>query len=135
MSNLPKSKTKIIVRIRNVKEDKKTVRTSTKSSFEDKKPTTISNKSSSSNKTNKSAVKYMKSETNDTNSYLNTNESYTIFTSIKRSNICVVTNIGIKGKLIQDTFQSSNEIYDYSVNLMNDATILEFDSVYNERNK
>jgi hypothetical protein len=135
MSNLPKSKTKIVVRIRNIKEDKKATSNNTKSSIEDKKPTSSSIKSTSSNKTNKSAVKSKKSESNENTSFLVTNEGYTIFTSIKRSNICVITNNAIKGKLIQETFQSSNEIYDYSVNLMNDSTILEFDSVYNERNK
>ena len=134
MSNFPKSKTKIVVRIRTIKEEKKTS-SSYKSSQAENKTNPSVNKSTSSNKTTKSSVKTKKLDTEESKSYLNPNASYTIFTSIERSNICVVTSNAIKGKLIQDTFQSSNEIYDYSVNLMNDASILEFDSVYNERNR
>ena len=54
---------------------------------------------------------------------------------MERSNICVIANNPINGKLVQETFQTSNEIYDYSVNLMNDCSILEFDAVYNEQHK
>ena len=144
MSSAQKQRTKIIVRIRNPREaDTKNSKSTTKSSAEDKKlnqTTTSVNKSTNLNKTAKSTIKSPANKTKSNNSSelsnkLNINANYTIFTSMERSNICVVTNNSINGKLVQETFQSASEIYDYSVNLMNDSSILEFDAVYNEQQR
>lgn len=127
MSNLPRSKIKIVVKIRNPREvDVK------KSHLKEKKLLQTANKTKTLiNKINT----VNKSEANEIKNKLNVNANYTIFTSINRSNICVVTNNAINGRLIQETFQTSNEIYDYSVNLMNNSSILEYDAVYNEQHK
>jgi hypothetical protein len=134
MSNLQKPKTKIIVRIRNPKEKDaiKGKKTTTKPPVEEKKLSQTLNKSSSAK--SKTGSKSSTASIEGKNK-LTTDANYTIFTSMERSNICVVTNNPISGKLVQETFQTSNEIYDYSVNLMNESSILEFDSVYSEQHK
>ncbi len=66
---------------------------------------------------------------------MNDSAKYTIFTSIQPSHVIVASPKPIYGKLIKETFFSLNEIYDHSVNLLKDTTILEFDSVYNEQYK
>ena len=134
MSN-HKAKIKIILRIRNPREeDIKKAKQTMQSKQEDRKTTyqTLKKLSNSKSKTLKSPKnEIIKLKT----SVLNENAKYTIFTSIEKSNICVVSNNPISGKLIQDTFHTSSEIYDYSVNLINNSSILEYDEVYNEQYK
>lgn len=133
MSNLPKPKLKIIVKIRNPREDD-VKKSNLSKTVDEKKFQQIENKVRSLNKI-KVGAKSPNKNNGDIKDKLNINANYTIFTSIDKSNLCVVTNNGISGKLIQETFQTSNEIYDYSVNLMNNSSILEFDAVYNEQYK
>jgi hypothetical protein len=63
---------------------------------------------------------------------LKENAKYSIFTSLSPSNTIVVTNNPINGKLINNTFLTTNDLFDYSYSLIKDATLLEFDRVYNE---
>ena len=133
MSNLPKPKLKIIVKIRNPRDDD-VKKSNLSKTVDEKKFQQIENKVRSLNKI-KVGAKSPNKNNGDIKDKLNINANYTIFTSIDKSNLCVVTNNGISGKLIQETFQTSNEIYDYSVNLMNNSSILEFDAVYNEQYK
>jgi len=47
----------------------------------------------------------------------------------------VVTPKSIKGKLINDTFTTTNDLDNYSLSILKNATLLEFDRVYNETHK
>jgi hypothetical protein len=66
---------------------------------------------------------------------LKENTKYSIFTSVSPSNTVVVTNNPISGKLINSTFLTTNDLFEYSYSLIKDATLLEFDRVYNESQK
>jgi hypothetical protein len=66
---------------------------------------------------------------------LKENVKYSIFTSVSPSNTVVVTNNPISGKLINSTFLTTNDLFEYSYSLIKDATLLEYDRVYNESQK
>ena len=66
---------------------------------------------------------------------LRENVKYSIFTSLEPSNTIVISNSPISGKLINNTFHNSNDLYEYSYSLIKDASIMEFDRVYNEIHK
>lgn len=69
------------------------------------------------------------------NSRLSDDKKYTIFTSTAASNTVVVSDKPITGKLINDTFLSKNDLYEYSYSIIKNATLLEFDRVYSEAHK
>ena len=63
---------------------------------------------------------------------LDESSKYNIFTASSPSNTIVVTPKSISGQLINDTFRTTNDLYEYSFSILKKATLLEFDRVYNE---
>ncbi len=63
---------------------------------------------------------------------LKDNIKYTIYTSSEPSDTVVVSNKPIAGRLINNECRQTSDLYDYSHNLMKDATLLEFTRIYSE---
>lgn len=63
---------------------------------------------------------------------LNDNVNYTVFTSKEPSGSIVCSNKPINGKLINSSFLTEKDLYEYSYTLIKDSNILLFDKVYNE---
>ena len=66
---------------------------------------------------------------------LNENTKYTMFTCRQPANTVLVSNKPIIGKNINDTFKTTNDLYDFSKTILKETSLLEFDKVYNESNK
>lgn len=66
---------------------------------------------------------------------LNENANYTIFTSKEPSGSIVCSNKPIQGKLINSSFITEKDLYEYSYALIKDSNILLFDKIYNENVK
>lgn len=124
--------------------NKSTLDHSTLSSNKQNKSSKLNNKSKSPNKikgiSSRSLVK-----TNGINSYsipkvsdkteLSNDINYTLFTSKEPSGSLVCCDKPIQGKLINTSFISEKDLYDYSYSLIKDSNILLFDKVYNETAK
>ncbi|MCQ2817138.1 MAG: hypothetical protein MJ252_07725 [archaeon] len=63
---------------------------------------------------------------------LSENTKYTMFTSNHPSNTMIVSAQPILGKSINKTFESSNDLYEFSHSILKDISPLEFDQIYNE---
>lgn len=68
-------------------------------------------------------------------SRLNDDMNYTIFTSRDQCGSIICSNLPISGKLINSSFLSEKDLYEYSYSLLKDSTILLYDQVYNEFSK
>lgn len=69
------------------------------------------------------------------NNTLYDDENYTIFTSNKPSGSLVCSNKPISGRLINTSFITEKDLYEYSYSLIKESNILMFDRVYNENSK
>ena len=65
-------------------------------------------------------------------SNLSENVNYSIFTSKESSGSIVCSNKPIQGRLINSSFLTEKDLYEYSYALIKDANILLFDKVYPE---
>ena len=66
---------------------------------------------------------------------LDENKKYSIFTSTTPSNTLVVTDKPISGKLINNTFRATGDLYEFSRSILKSSSLYEFDRVYNETHK
>lgn len=127
----------LIVRIRNPPETEKV-----KPVFENNNKTTKSANSRLST-TSKSRSKSPGFRSTQTSRQLNSSNTpalkefakYSIFTCLEPSNSLICTNKPISGRLINNTYINTQDLYEYSYSLMKEANILEFDHVYNESHK
>ena len=111
------------------------------SSFKNSKPLTNQSSKSKITKTTKSKSPINRSKISETNNNKSVNntlyeeENYTIFTSNKPSGSLVCTNKPISGRLINSSFITEKDLYEYSYSLIKESNILVFDRVYNENSK
>ena len=122
------SNVKFIVRIRSpgIKDDSSNVQTN-----EDKikaNSKSVLNKSLPKTPQNPKNTKYI-------SPMLKENVNYTIFTSSEPGYSLVISSKPISGRLINQTIVSETDITDFSHSIMKDATIMEFDGIYNETQK
>ena len=89
----------------------------------------------SKNKANNNLNKSTTSTSNVNKVGLQDDSNYTIFSSKDPSGSLVCSNKPISGKLINNSFITEKDLYEFSYSLIKDSNILLFDRVYNENIK